>query len=103
VCEIAVCECKRSAKFQRSKCRINGVIILKKELILNCLKLFIKNYFYQSQQTVPSDQSEQTRLLETMSLERFFYLIRFCEKRGDVAIYEKSKVLLTFVAGVGDL
>jgi len=62
-----------------------------------------KNYFYQSQQTVPSDQSEQTRLLETMSLEIIFYLIRFCEKRGDVAIYEKSKVFLTFVAGVGDL
>lgn len=27
VCDIAVCECKRAAMFQRSKCRINGVIV----------------------------------------------------------------------------
>jgi len=31
VCSIAVCECKRSEKLQRSKCTINGVIFSQKK------------------------------------------------------------------------
>ncbi len=44
VCNIAVCECERSAKFQRAKCTTIGVIVSqKKSPLLNCLKHVISN------------------------------------------------------------
>ncbi len=53
VCNRAVCECKRSANFQRAKCKTIGVIVSqKKSPILNCLKHAISNstpYFLHKQ------------------------------------------------------
>ncbi len=53
VCNRAICECKRSANFQRAKCTTIGVIVSqKKSPILNCLKHAIRNatpYFLHKQ------------------------------------------------------